>query len=200
MSFKKCPICGNRTLKIKYDEPEVYYYASKSKCKKIKIIECQSCKYQHDVGNSFSKAFLKEFKKFRIEVAKKHINDIIWLQSETAKMSKTATRFELERILYLDKNYFQDILNNKRKVTASDAVLMEILFNFPFIFKCAAHNFETKKCVEYLKEFLSQFDNVDWVEYEKRINDRYSHDINELASEVKHDCTKMPTKEELQGK
>ena len=158
MNFRKCPICGNRTLKIKYDEPEVYYYASKSKCKKIKIIECQSCKYQHDIRNSFSKAFNKEFKRFRIEVTKRHITDIIWLQSSVYKVSKTAARFDLERILYLDKNYFQDILNDRRKATASDAVLMEILFNFPFIFKCAAHNFDFKKSIEYIQEFISDLE------------------------------------------
>jgi hypothetical protein len=196
MSIKKCPICGNKTLKIKYDEPDVTYYSHKTKCKKIKIFECDSCKYQQEIRkDSFSKAFFKEFKKLRNESTKKTINDIIWLQSEISHMSKTATKIDLGRVLYLDRNYFQDILDNKRKVTSADAALVEILFNFPFIFKCAAHNFETKKTIEYLRDFISQFDNIDLDK--QTTNDRYPHDINKI-SEIKHDCTKMPSKSEIE--
>lgn len=199
ISFRKCPLCGKRTLNIKYDEPNVTYYSHKAKCKKIKIYKCGYCYYQQEVRhNSFSKALFKEFKKLRNETTKKNINDVIWLQSYLLHMTKTATKSDLERLLYLDRNYFQDILNDNRKISSSDAILMEILFNFPFIVKCAAHNFEIQKCIEILKEFISQFDNIDWEEYSKRNKDRrFPHNIDEFYKS-KYDCTKMPTKEELE--
>ena len=45
------------------------------------------------------------------------------------------TFWEIEKILSLEPNYFNDILNDKREIKSEDAALIYIIYNFPFIIK-----------------------------------------------------------------
>lgn len=152
MINKICPICSSKNTLHKKDYiPKICYYGKNTKCGKVKILECERCGFTQELHkNSFEKIYKKEFNKLRNEVTKEMIRDIMkFYVSECGRYS------DIERLLYLEPNYFSDILNDKRKIKPEDAALISIIYNFPFVIKCAAHNFEVNKSVEYIKEFIS---------------------------------------------
>ena len=195
MKNKICPICRSKnSIVLKDFDIKVHYCDKTSFGKRIKIWECKNCGYNVErKRNSFDKSYKREFIKLRNKTVKEMIKGIkTYFEFNTLRLQ------DVERELYLDNNYFYDILNERRKIRPEDASLISIIYNFPFIVKCAAYNFEIQKCVEILKEFISQFDNIDWEEYSKRNKNRvFPHNIDEFYKS-KHDCTKMPIKEELE--
>ena len=168
MKNKICPICsGKNSLILKDYTPEVCYYNKKSFGKNIKIWECKNCGYKVErKKNSFDKSYNKEFIKLRNKVTKEMIRDIMkFYVSECGRYS------EIERILYLDSNYFSDILNDKRKIKPEDATLIAIIYNFPFVIKCAAHDFDVSKSIEYINEFISNLENSMKINAMNRVNE-----------------------------
>lgn len=168
MINKICPICSSKNTLYKKDYmPEICYYGKKTKGKKIKVIECKICGFTQELHkNSFDKTYKKVFIGLRNKVTKEMIRDIMkFYFSEYGRFS------EIEKLLYLEPNYFSDILNDKRKIKSEDAALITIIYNFPFIFKCAAHNFDVNKSVEYIKEFISNLENSMEINAKKRVNE-----------------------------
>ena len=78
---------------------------------------------------------------------------------------------DIERLLYLEPNYFNNILNDNRKIKPEDAALITIIYNFPFIIKCAAHNYDVYKSIEYIKEFISNLEKSMEINTKKRANE-----------------------------
>ena len=78
---------------------------------------------------------------------------------------------DIEKLLYLKPNYFTDILNDNRKIKPEDAALITIIYNFPFIIKCAPHNFDVNKSIKYIKEFISNLENSMEINAKKRVNE-----------------------------
>ena len=160
MINKICPICSSKnTLYKKYYMPEICYYGRKTKGKKIKILECKRCGYTLELyKNSFDKSYKEGFIELRDKVTKEMIYDIIkFYIYEYGSYSESLK--ELEKILYLKPNYFNDILNDDRKIKSEDAALITIIYNFPFIIKCAARDFDANKSIECIKEFISNLEN-----------------------------------------
>jgi hypothetical protein len=165
---KICPVCGSiKSITLKDYKPEVCYYNKKSFGKSIKIWECENCGHRVERNkNSFDKSYNKEFIKLRNEVTKEMVRDIMkFYVSECGRYS------EIERILYLEPNYFSDIVNNKRKIQPEDATLIAIIYNFPFVIKCAAHDFSVNKSIEYIKEFISNLEKSMEINAKNRVNE-----------------------------
>ena len=168
MINKICPVCSCKNTLYKKDHTlEICYYGRKTKGRKIKILECKKCGFTQELHkNSFNKNYNKDFIKFRNEVTKEMIRDIMkFYISEYGRYS------DIERLLYLKPNYFTDILNNNRKIKPEDAALITIIYNFPFVIKCAAHNFDVNKSIEYIKEFISNLENSMEVNAKKQVNE-----------------------------
>lgn len=180
MINKICPICGSKLHK-KEKEFNISYFTSKTKSsKKLKIYQCDNCGFNVETNrHSFDKLYKKDFIKLRDNVTKKHIEEIKWINDKISI-------FDLEKILYLNPNFFYDIKNGKIKVDATNAALITILYNFPFIFKCAAHNYDTNACIEYMKEFIS---NV-----EKTMNENAKNRVNEIL-DIKEESVPISKKE-----
>ncbi len=168
MINKICPICSSKnTLHKKDYTPKICYYGKNTKRGKLKILECEKCGFTQELHkNSFDKIYKKEFIKLRNEVTKDMIRDIMkFYVSECGRYS------DVERLLYLEPNYFSDILNDKRKIQPEDASLITIIYNFPFIIKCAAHDFDANKSIKYMKEFISNLENSMEINAKKRVNE-----------------------------
>lgn len=168
MIKKICPVCSSKNTMYKKDyTPEIHYYGRKTKDGKIKILECKRCGFTQEVHkNSLDKTYKKGFIKFRNEVTKAMIHDIMRLY-----VSENGVFSQLERLLYLEPNYFWDIVNDKRKIKPEDASLIAIIYNFPFIIKCAAHDFDVNKSMEYLKEFVSNLEKSMEINAKKRVEE-----------------------------
>lgn len=167
MINKICPICSSKNTLYKKDyTPKICYYGRKIKSGKIKILECKRCGFTQELRkNSFDKIYKKEFIKLRNEVTKEMIRDIMkFYFSEYGRYS------DIERLLYLEPNYFSDILNDKRKIKSEDAALITTIYNFPFIIKCAAHDFDVNKFMEYIKEFISNLEKSMEINTKKLVN------------------------------
>ena len=168
MINKICPVCsGINTLYKKDHTLEICYYGKNTKRGKLKILECKRCGFTKELHkNSLDKIYKKEFIKLRNEVIKDMIRDIMkFYVSEYARYS------DIERLLYLEPNYFSDILNDNRKIKQEDAALITIIYNFPFIIKCEPHNFDVNKSIEYIKEFISNLENSMEINAKKRVNE-----------------------------
>ena len=168
MINKICPVCsGKNTLYKKDHTLEICYYGRKTKGRKIKILECKKCGFTQELHkNSFNKNYNKDFIKFRNEVTKEMIRDIMkFYVSEYGRYS------DIEKLLYLEPNYFTDILNDNRKIKPEDAALITIIYNFPFIIKCAPNNFDVNKSTKYIKEFISNLENSIEINAKKRVNE-----------------------------
>ena len=168
MINKICPVCsGKNTLYKKDHTLKICYYGRKTKCRKIKILECKKCGFSQELHkNSFDKNYNKDFIEFRNEVTKEMIRDIMkFYDSEYGRYS------DIERLLYLEPNYFSDILNDNRKIKPEDAALITIIYNFPFVIKCAAHDFDVNKSIEYIKEFISNLEKSMEINAKKRVNE-----------------------------
>ena len=168
MINKICPVCSSKNTLYKKDHTlEICYYGRKTKGRKIKILECKKCGFTQELHkNSFNKNYNKDFIKFRNEVTKEMIRDIMkFYISEYGRYS------DIERLLYLKTNYFTDILNGNRKIKPEDAALITIIYNFPFIIKCAPHNFDVNKSIEYIKEFISNLENSMEINAEKQVSE-----------------------------
>lgn len=121
--------------------------------------------------NSLDKIYKKEFIKFRNKVIKGMIRDIMkFYASEYARYSDVVNPIPIERLLYLEPNYFSDILNDNRKIKQEDAALITIIYNFPFAIKCAAHDFDVNKSIEYIKEFISNLEKSMEINAKKLVN------------------------------
>ena len=169
MINKICPICSSKNTLYKKDyTPKICYYGKNARRGKLKILGCKNCGFTQELHkNSFDKIYNKEFIKFRNEVTKEMIRDIMKFY-----VSECGSRFsEIERLLYLEPNYFNDILNDKRKIKPEDSALISIIYNFPFVIKCAAHNFDVNESVEYIKEFISNLENSMKINAKKRVNE-----------------------------
>lgn len=162
---KICPICSGRNTMYKKDyTPEIYYYGSKIKGRKIKILECKRCGFTVELHkNSLDKTYKKDFINFRNEEIKEMIRYI-----NKSYVSNYGIYYEIEKLFYLEPNYFADILNDRRKIKPEDATLITIIYNFPFIIECAAHNFELNKSIKYIKEFVSNLENSMEINAKKR--------------------------------
>ena len=168
MINKICPVCsGKNTLYKKDYMPKICYYGKKTKGKKNKVIKCRRCGFTQELHkNSFDRSYKKGFIGLRNKVTKEMIHDIIkFYVSEYGRFS------EVERLLYLEPNYFNDILNDKRKIKPEDASLITIIYNFLFIIKCAAHDFDANKSIEYMKEFISNLENSMKINAKNRVNE-----------------------------
>lgn len=169
MINKICSVCsGKNTLYKKDYIPKICYYGKNSKRGKLKILECKRCGFTQELHkNSLDKIYKKEFIKFRNEVIKDMIRDII-MKFYASKYDRYS---DIERLLYLEPNYFSDILNDNRKIKQEDAALITIIYNFPFAIKCAAHDFDVNKSVEYIKEFISNLEKSMEINAKKRVNE-----------------------------
>ena len=168
MINKICPVCsGKNTLYKKDHTLEIYYYERKTKGRKIKILECKKCGFTQELHkNSFNKNYNKDFIKFRNEVTKEMIRDIMkFYVSEYGRYS------DIEKLLYLKPNYFTDILNDNRKIKPEDAALITIIYNFPFIIKCAPNNFDENESIKYIKEFISNLENFMEINSKNQVNE-----------------------------
>ena len=168
MINKICPVCsGKNTLYKKDHTLKICYYGKNTKRGKLKILECKKCGFTQELHkNSLDKIYKKEFIKLRNEVTKDMIHDIMkFYASEYGRYS------DIERLLYLEPNYFSDILNGNRKIKPEDATLITIIYNFPFIIKCAAHNYDVNKSTEYIKEFISNLEKSMEINAKKRVNE-----------------------------
>lgn len=168
MINKICPVCsGKNTLYKKDHTLKICYYGRKTKGRKIKILECKKCGFTQELHkNSFNKNYNKDFIEFRNEITKEMIRDIMkFYVSEYGRYS------DIERLLYLEPNYFTDILNNNRKIKPEDATLIAIIYNFPFIIKCSAHNFDANKSIEYIKEFISNLEKSMEINAKNRVDE-----------------------------
>ena len=165
MKTKICPICLCKdTLYKKGYTPEIYYYGRKTKGRKIKILECKRCGFTQELyKNSLDKNYKKDFINFRNEEIKEMIRYI-----NKSYVSNYGIYYEIEKLFYLEPNYFADILNDRRKIKPEDATLITIIYNFPFIIKCAAHDFDVNKSIKYLKEFVSNLENSIEINAKKR--------------------------------
>lgn len=68
---------------------------------------------------------------YSIEATKEMISNMI-----RSYISEDGNAFrEIEKILSLEPNYFNDILTDKREIKPEDAALIYIIYNFPFIIK-----------------------------------------------------------------
>ena len=115
-------------------------------------------------------AINKAFKSCNVAVKNEVIKDMIrdimkFYASEYVRYS------DIERLLYLEPNYFSDILNDNRKIKQEDAALITIIYNFPFAIKCAAHDFDVNKSIEYIKEFISNLEKSMEINAKKRVNE-----------------------------
>ena len=168
MINKICPVCSSKNTLYKKDHTlEIYYYGRKTKGRKIKILECKKCGFTQELHkNSFNKNYNKDFIKFRNEVTKEMIRDIMkFYVSEYGRYS------DIERLLYLEPNYFTDILNDNRKIKPEDAALITIIYNFPFIIKCAPNNFDENESIKYIKEFISNLENFMEINSKNQVNE-----------------------------
>ena len=168
MINKICPLCSGKNILYKKDyTPKICYYGKNTKRGKLKILECKRCGFTQELHkNSFDKNYNKDFIEFRNKVTKEMIRDIMKFHaSEYARYS------DIERLLYLEPNYFSDILNDNRKIKQEDAALITIIYNFPFAIKCAAHDFDVNKSIEYIKEFISNLEKSMEINAKKRVNE-----------------------------
>lgn len=168
MINKICPVCSSKNTLYKKDYmPEICYYGKKTKGRKIKVIECKTCGFTQELHkNSFDKSYKKGFIGLRNKVIKEMIHDIMkFYISEYGRFS------DIERLLYLESDYFSDILNDKRKIKPEDASLITIIYNFLFIIKCAAHDFDANKSIEYMKEFISSLEDSMEINAKNRVNE-----------------------------
>ena len=168
MINKICPVCsGKNTLYKKDYTPKICYYGKNTKRGKLKILECKRCGFTKELHkNSLDKIYNKDFIEFRNKVTKGMIRDIMkFYVSEYGRYS------DIERLLYLEPNYFTDILNDNRKIKSEDAALITIIYNFPFIIKCAPNNFDINKSIENIKEFISNLENSMEINEKKRVNE-----------------------------
>ena len=168
MINKICPVRSSKNTLYKKDHTlEIYYYERKTKGRKIKILECKKCGFTQELHkNSFNKNYNKDFIKFRNEVTKEMIRDIMkFYVSEYGRYS------DIEKLLYLKPNYFTDILNDNRKIKPEDAALITIIYNFPFIIKCAPNNFDENESIKYIKEFISNLENFMEINSKNQVNE-----------------------------
>ena len=68
-------------------------------------------------------------------------------------------------------SYTGNLLNDNRKIKQEDAALITIIYNFPFAIKCAAHDFDVNKSIEYIKEFISNLEKSMEINAKKRVNE-----------------------------
>lgn len=172
MINKICPVCsGKNTLYKKDHTLKICYYGRKTKGRKIKILECKKCGFSQELHkNSFDKNYNKDFIEFRNEVTKEMVRDIMkFYVPEYGRYLMQIS--DIERLLYLEPNYFTNILNGNRKIKPEDATLITIIYNFPFIIKCAAHDFDVNKSVKYIKEFISNLEKSMEINAKKRVNE-----------------------------
>lgn len=172
MINKICPVCsGKNTLYKKDHTLKICYYGRKTKGRKIKILECKKCGFSQELHkNSFDKNYNKDFIEFRNEVTKEMVRDIMkFYVPEYGRYLMQIS--DIERLLYLEPNYFTNILNGNRKIKPEDATLITIIYNFPFIIKCAAHNYDVNKSTEYIKEFISNLEKSMEINAKKRVNE-----------------------------
>ncbi len=104
--------------------------------------------------------------KIRNEITKEMVRIIM-----NSYISESGRYSEIERLLYLGPNYFSDILNDKRKIQPEDAALISIIYNFPFIIKCAAHDFDVNKSIKYIKEFISNLEKSMEINSKNKVNE-----------------------------
>lgn len=168
MINKICSVCSSKNTLYKKDHTlEIYYYGRKTKGRKIKILECKKCGFSQELHkNSFDKNYNKDFIEFKNKVTKEMIRDIMkFYVSEYGRYS------DIERLLYLEPNYFTDILNDNRKIKPEDAALITIIYNFPFIIKCAPNNFDVNESIKYIKEFISNLENSMEINSKNQVNE-----------------------------
>ena len=49
--------------------------------------------------------------------------------------------------------------------------MIAIIYNFPFVIKCAAHDFNANKSIEYIKEFISNLENSMKINAKNRVDE-----------------------------
>lgn len=169
MITKICPVCSGKNTMYKKDyTPKICYYGRKTEGRKIKILECKRCGFTQELyKNSLDKNYNKDFINFRNEEIKEMIRYI-----NKSYVSNYGIYNEIEKLFYLEPNYFADILNDRRVIKPEDATLITIIYNFPFIIKCAAHDFEVNKSIKYIKEFISNLENSMKINANNQVTDQ----------------------------